>query len=697
MAKDIAIDYSEWAEEQMGVLNTYLENNMAKLKKICKSIWGKNNIPHDRHDDLYDDAMIVLMNSLKTFSKGKGTSFDTYLQNSIRKSYSTWYRDNFLRGKRNNLMKDKNGRIKKDKEGKPIIVWNTSFDAPTDDGVDLKDRLCVEEEDGTSECVENYLKTLSKTEKEIASLIMDGYEIKDVKEILGISDKRFEKHLKSMSSFEKHRTLKHSDCIVEEETNMNVNYVNTMEKSKPDRLSIGSIIKKINNYTLRFDHPLQRESAQWTNVMMGNLVSDILQKNPLPALIFAEQIVNGIAIIWDIDGKQRCTVSYSFATNGFRVSKNVRRPIITYQESLKDENGKFILDDNGFPQTELKEFDIRNKQFSDLPEALQERFLDYNFEITQYLNCSSDDIKYHIERYNDGKSMNAQQKGIIRLGEDFAIATKKIAAMPFFKEMGNYTLRECHNGTVNRVIIESIMNINYFDDWKREQAAMCTYIKENAGDEVFDDFEDLVDRVTNVVTDEALEYFNSKDSFIWFGLFSKFIDFGIEDKKFVDFMEEFGRSLHDKKVNGCTYDELCEEGHTKNKATIEQKMELLMELMREYLHIEEEVSSNNEPSESDFVLDFVKMYGDSEADEDDISTYEEYVEDVVRISSPLYQKCKVALLAMTAYVFKNETDNEFEEWIEEYSDKELNFSEDQKENYLHMKNEFEKYLQKEVA
>lgn len=61
----------------------------------------------------------------------------------------------------------------------------------------------------------------------------------------------------------------------------------TMENCKTDRISIASIVKKIDRHTIRFDHPLQRESNQWSPSMKGNLVSDILQGNKLHPLINA--------------------------------------------------------------------------------------------------------------------------------------------------------------------------------------------------------------------------------------------------------------------------------------------------------------------------------------------------------------------------------------------------------------------------
>ena len=86
----------------------------------------------------------------------------------------------------------------------------------------------------------------------------------------------------------------------------------TKVNCKTDKISISSIIKKIDKYMLRFDHALQRDSGQWTPSMKSNLISDILQGNKLLPLIFAEEVINNIGIIWNLDGKQRCTNVYSF-------------------------------------------------------------------------------------------------------------------------------------------------------------------------------------------------------------------------------------------------------------------------------------------------------------------------------------------------------------------------------------------------
>jgi hypothetical protein len=86
------------------------------------------------------------------------------------------------------------------------------------------------------------------------------------------------------------------------------------------------------------------------------------------------------------------------------------------------------------------------------------------------------------------------------------------------------------------------------------------------------------------------EMFDSKDSFLYFALFAKFIKKNLPDEKFIDFLNAFRESLHSRTINNITYDSLCfdENGKvraTKDKYIVVQKIEILEALMNEYLHI----------------------------------------------------------------------------------------------------------------
>ena len=169
-------------------------------------------------------------------------------------------------------------------------------------------------------------------------------------------------------------------------------------KSKSRTFVVSSIIKKLDKMNLNGEHSQQRDFV-WEKIKQYNLISDVLQNNPLPELVFAEQIINNAAIIWIIDGKQRCTTLKEYVENKFAIGANVTRYMISYSEPVKDEEGCIVRDDNGDVVYELKEFDIRKKRFKDLPDILKEKLLDYAFNVCYYCNCSDEEIAYHIQRY----------------------------------------------------------------------------------------------------------------------------------------------------------------------------------------------------------------------------------------------------------------------------------------------------------
>ena len=551
-------------------LKSYYENNAQKLRRMSDSIICKFGGLSDKdYHDFYSIANEVFVDVMKRYDGER--SFDGFLYSCLTNKFQS----EMTRLNREKRRGDRNAISIDAQIGENDLTIGDTIES------DFCIDNVLDEMGEYDENIERYLNSLNVIQRQIIEMKMDCIPVSEIKETLKLSNKQYDDYCNDMKCFEKISILGiNHNTKLKEEPQMQT--TQTMEKSKPDRLSIASINKKIDKRTIRFDHPLQRESDQWSPSMKGNLISDILQGNPIPALVFAEQVVNGIAIIWDLDGKQRCTNAYSFAKDGYKITKNIRRWNIEYQTPLMDEDGKQEFDEDGFPKYERKEFDIRGKKFSDLPEELQDKFNDYNFEIVQYLNCSSEDIAYHIARYNEGKPMTAPQKGITRLGEEYAGMVKSISSMPLFKDMGGYKVSEFKNGTINRVVVESVMAANFLEDWKKKQEDMCEYIKENASVTDFDNFEDMVSRLEKVVTDDVADMFNSKDTFLWLGLFARCVKSETDDKKFIEFMAEFTRSLHSKKLNDISYDDINGRS-TKDKSVVIGKMNHLKKLFSEFL------------------------------------------------------------------------------------------------------------------
>lgn len=210
----MAVNYQDMTDGQKAIIYDYCKNDMKKLKSICNFVWGKKGIPNCYHDDLYDDAINVLSESVITFDPNGKSQFKTYLTNNIRRSYKDWYRDTYLRAKRNNLELDEKGNIKRDENGNPIIIHNVSFDAPSDDGTDLKDKIPAREnnmENDFSHQMKKYLDKLSKVQRRILIYLSDGYSQEEIQNLLHI-DKALYKD--SIAAIMDEKNKKHIRCLL---------------------------------------------------------------------------------------------------------------------------------------------------------------------------------------------------------------------------------------------------------------------------------------------------------------------------------------------------------------------------------------------------------------------------------------------------------------------------------------------------
>ena len=141
---------------------------------------------------------------------------------------------------------------------------------------------------------------------------------------------------------------------------------------------------------------------------------------------------------------------------------------------------------------------------------------------------------------------------------------------------------------------------------------------------------------------------------------------------------------------------------TTGKKLVAQKINTYTALMMNYLHIEDKTENNevtvttndNEMTNIEFVHNVVN----ANITDDDMQDYKDYIEDTVRMSSPLYHQAYPALLAMAAYVYSCDKDNEFNKFISGYADNTCEFTTDQNVNYNQIKDAFQEWLKiKEVA
>lgn len=421
------------------------------------------------------------------------------------------------------------------------------------------------------------------------------------------------------------------------------------------------------------DADTQRNPA-WKPIVDGLAVT-ILTDDYIPALILAEEDSGQIHIV---DGGSRTTAFIMLRFGNYKVKSSVEDPIIQYKSATKDENGKMVWVD--------ATFDIRNKTFEQFPKELQKKFDEYQVE-TVIHECDTDKISKYLRRYNVHTQMNANQKMFIYLPK-FAGKIREIINKPFFVDYSSFTDTEKEKGKLERVISESVMCMFHFDKWSKGGKNIAVYLNENAALEEFVKVENNLTRLEQIISDETKTVFTSKDTFIWLTLFDKFVELGVDDIKFNDFIKAFIDGLRNKKVDDKLFDEADETGSTKDKKVIVEKLHILETLMMDFLHIKKE--DTEEVDTLDFVRDNVKP----DATEEDVAFYSDVLDDLtleVDNNTKLLDKHnQPSLIALVGYACENDEDEKLSSWIKKWFATNIMYTLNQKRNFNIMLNDFQK-------
>ena len=707
------IDFSNFTKEQNALIHEYCENDMKKLKEICFFVWGQKGLPNCYHDDLYSDAIKVLTESVVSFNPDGNAKFKTYLIGNLRKSYKDWFRDNYYRAKRSNLEFDENGKIKKDEHGNPIVIQNVSFDAPVGDNeINYSEKLSsdfrIEDESDldfeSDEKVEIFLNSLSRLQRSILELRMENYSIEETKEKLGISDKEFSSAMKSIRMNENLSLFSKNinDCDYKEECDVEKERVIEISESqnyRTDKYSMYSLLDAKKSGDINCKYILQRKPFQWTQEERNRYICRLLSNLPIPEIILCEQNIKGMTIAHLIDGLQRLSYAEAFKENRFKIGSNgAERHLIQYRDYILNENGNRVLDDDGIPMYEMKVCDVIGKYYKDLPDELKKRFNNFNVNVTKFFNCTDEQIADHIRDYNNHSSMNNEQLGMTKISADTARKIKDISGNnTFFKNCGKYSDSNSIKGKIDRVVAECIMLLFHREEWKSKLDKAYQYVDEHATDEEFYELNSDFNRLELALGEdnkELMDMFTTTNTPMWLAVFHEFIKYDLEDSRFIDFLKAYKNGLNEKEIDGVSMIDF-KDKQTKKKTTITGKVDLLVKLMKEYLHIEdakplsdvEFISQNVDIPIADVIED-IQLYMD---------TLDELEEDHIRVGSKLlHNENRQSMLAIVAYAYKNDID--LEEWMEEYDSNNNTYYVDQKKNFLHMVKDLNAYNKRlEVA
>lgn len=431
-------------------------------------------------------------------------------------------------------------------------------------------------------------------------------------------------------------------------------------------------LKKIKDFDIRNDSDTQRQFV-WSNEQINELVVTVLTEDYIPPIILAE-VDN--SQLWIVDGGQRSASFNKFKYGNYKITSAIENSIIPYKRKEFDENGKVCWVDDIF--------DIKNKTYDKLPEELKKKFNEYQIETAIHENCDARRIAQLIKRYNNHTSMNSNQKAFTYV-DNFAREVRDILDSRFFLDCGTYTEKERSKGVLERVVLESVMCMFHFDQWKKQSKQVASFLNENSTVEEFDMFYSFIERLENIITEDLKDLFSSKDSFIWFTMFKKFTEFGIEDAKFAEFLRAFKGSLKAEIVDGVSFAELDENRGTKDKAVISAKLNLLTSLMCKYFGISKEVIGTEN------ILKFVQENVSGDVNEEDIELYTEMLTDLVddNYIKGVVIKNKPSIISIVAFACINDVD--LDGYMASLIDG-MDFSENQKENYLIMREKVGEYI-----
>ena len=491
------------------------------------------------------------------------------------------------------------------------------------------------------------------------------------------------------------------------------------DKTQKSAYMLWDMLEKLDGGVFNPNHPLQRRSGRWPKEYKSGLVATVLKNEDIDPIKLCEQIFDDKYEMWLIDGLQRLTVLQSYKDDEFPISNDQNFPMVYYKDETTGE---------------IVEFDIRKKRYSQLPKELKKLFDGYNMPVVKHLDCTNKEIAYHMVRYNNNCSMNVNEKNFTYM-LNMAESIKKLSMdNRFFKDCGVYTASETTKGVLERVIMESMMLLFHFDCWSKGKK-MNLYLDENASDAEIGIFEDELNRLAKIIHhDTTGQLFNSKNSFVWFGAFHKFTEFGLEDNKFAEFLTAFQDNLHTKafaEYEGKSFDTYDDGKGTKDKKVVAAKLDMLEKLMKEYFGLvdqnqEVEDQKVEEPVENITVkigqtetpveevskvetveetqvptadeienqkaLDFAQLEVDPAIEMEDIEMYKAFLDDYVKVDSTVNSVGSTVLVSLLAYAFKIDKDNEFSEWLDKVGKKERSYSPNDRINFIYLKREFDTYL-----
>ena len=388
-----------------------------------------------------------------------------------------------------------------------------------------------------------------------------------------------------------------------------------MAKIRKQTYSLDQYLKLMKAETIRGDQECQRLSGQWCANMVNELIATVLTDNYIPPIILGEETVNGITRQWIIDGLQRSSTLSLFRYANTKITKSLDEYMVTYQRKVLDENRNVKRDSSNEIIWESVEYDIRNKNYEQLPEELKCRFGGYQIELAIHQDCDQTEISKLVRKYNNHTAMNQAQKAFT-YADTFTSEIRNITKNRFFLDVYTCSRNDKKNGTIERVVAETALLCNYPDMYRKDTKMNFKALNENASPSDFDNLNNLFTRLTVSMeaTTEIRALFNSKHTHIFVSAFKVFTESGYEDSEFGKFLEWFVNGGSEAEIDGKSWEMWDANKATRDTNIVRGKIDYIVALFQKYF--EEIDKDNNWVNEISVVISDYSAFDDTWIEEE---------------------------------------------------------------------------------
>lgn len=317
--------------------------------------------------------------------------------------------------------------------------------------------------------------------------------------------------------------------------------------------------------TLSFNHPIQRQSAQWDNEQQSLLIHSMLANFPVPAVY----VHKTESIEMDakgkhsynysvLDGKQRMTTVFSFI------------------------NGEYALSED-IPDVEIEDvtYEIAGKYFEDLDEDVQQEILRFRFNIQAFEDVTDEMIEDIFFRLNNSTPLTKPQKARPLMGVENSIFINDILAGRFFTDKCTFSKMQLKKSDDMCTLLQGMMLLdNKYRDYDfssisaDEVMTYSQYIKNNYPDECKDRLKKIIGFLDNVfyMKDKNLKKINIP---ILFLIADKALAESITGTNFRRWYNSFFDEHKEE------YNQYCSSGSTKKEKTL-GRIEVMTRCFEEY-------------------------------------------------------------------------------------------------------------------